>query len=182
MADYSAIITQTQNWLRDVVIAQNLCPFARREFDGGSIHYAVIEAQDRQGQMEALLAECAALDKDGERETSLLIFPEALSGFDDYLDVLALANAVLKESGYEGLYQLANFHPQYRFEGAAVEDAANYTNRSPYPMLHILREASVEAALESYPNPEGIPARNVELTRRLGVRVMQDLLAGCSGQ
>jgi len=180
MADTAAIITQTQNWLRDVVIAHNLCPFARREFDGGHIHYAVVDAVDAQSQMEALLAECAAMDKDGERETSLLIFPEALSDFDAYLDVLALANVVLKESGYEGIYQLASFHPQYLFEGATLDDAANYTNRSPYPMLHILREASVEAALANYPNPEGIPARNVEVTRGLGVRVMQDLLAGCS--
>ena len=179
MADDTAIISETQNWLRDVVIAHNLCPFARREFDGGHIHYEVIRTEDRQAQMEAVLSECAALNEDGERETSLLIFPEALSDFDDYLDVLALANAVLKESGYEGIYQLASFHPHYIFEGAAEDDAANYTNRSPYPMLHILREASVEAALASYPNPEGIPKRNVEVTRELGVQVMRDLLRQC---
>lgn len=119
------------------------------------------------------------LDKDGERETSLLIFPDALSDFDEYLDVLALANAVLKESGYDGIYQLASFHPKYLFAGAAVDDAANYTNRSPYPMLHILKEASVEAALESYPNPKAISTRNVEVTRGLGLRAMRELLAGC---
>ena len=130
--------------------------------------------------MAALLAECASLDKDDTRETSLLIFPSTFSYFKDFLDGLTLANDLLKEQGYEGIYQLASFHPQYRFKGAGRNDPANYTNRSPYPIFHILREASLEAALKNYPNPEQIPQRNIELTRRLGLEVMRAGLASCS--
>jgi len=86
---------------------------------------------------------------------------------------------LLKEQGYEGIYQLASFHPEYRFEGVELNDPANYTNRSPYPMIHILREASVEQALEKYPNPEKIPERNIQLIQGLGFGVMKELLAEC---
>ena len=86
---------------------------------------------------------------------------------------------MLKAQDYEGIYQLASFHPDYRFEGAGPDDPANYTNRSPYPMLHILRETSVEQALKNYPNPEKIPERNVQLTQGLGLQIMEELLAGC---
>ena len=86
---------------------------------------------------------------------------------------------MLKDLGYEGVYQLASFHPHYQFDGTAADAPSNYTNRSPYPMLHILREASVEIALENYPNPETIPERNIQVTQALGLKVMQDLLARC---
>ena len=173
------VIAQTKKWLSTIVIGHGLCPFAKSEFDNDRIHYAVIDEQNLEGQMAVLLAECTALDKDESRETSLLIFPSAFVDFEDYLDGLALANDLLKDQGYEGIYQLASFHPHYLFEGAAEDDAANYTNRSPYPIFHILREANLEAALKSYPNPEQIPPRNIELTRRLGLEVMRASLASC---
>lgn len=179
MPETNTIINQTKKWLSTVIIAHTLCPFAKREYDNNSIHYAVIDAADLEIQLEQIILECEALDNDATRETSLLIFPEALSDFEDYLDVLALATTLLEQQGYEGVYQFASFHPAYCFEGAARDDPGNYTNRSPYPMLHILREASVEAALEKFPNPENIPARNVRLTRDLGLKVMKDLLAEC---
>lgn len=119
------------------------------------------------------------MDNNDNIETSLLIFPESLKDFDDYLDFLEIANALMHKQGYEGIYQLASFHPHYYFEGADENDAANYTNRSPYPMLHILREASLERALLNYPDPENIPGRNIKLTRELGLDVMQKLLADC---
>ena len=130
-------------------------------------------------QLEQIIAQCAALDNAANRETSLLIFPRALSDFEDYLDMLEIATALLEKQGYEGVYQLASFHPKYCFAEAAPDDASNYTNRSPYPMLHILREASVEAALENFPNPENIPDRNIQLTKGLGLTVMKKLLADC---
>ena len=176
----ATVIAQTKKWLSTIVIGYGLCPFAKSEFDNNRIHYAVIEEPTLEGQMAAFLAECAALDKDETRETSLLIFLNAFADFEDYLDGLALANNLLKDQGYEGIYQLASFHPDYIFEGAAQDDAANYTNRSPYPIFHILREASLEAALENYLNPEQIPERNIELTRRLGLEVMRVGLASCS--
>lgn len=179
MLDHATILRQTLKWLSTVIIAHGVCPFAKREVDADSIHYAVIEARDLQGQLEDILMHCAELDADSQRETSLLVFPAALSDFEDYLDMLDMANALLMQEGYEGVYQLASFHPDYQFAGVGPEDASHYTNRSPYPMLHILREASVERAVKNYPNPEKIPERNIKFTQGLGVAAMQKLLAEC---
>ena len=179
MPDADTIINQTKKWLSNVIIAHTLCPFAKREYDNNRIHYAVIETTDLQGQLEQIIMQCAALDNDAERETSLLIFPLALTDFEDYLDMLETATALLERQGYEGIYQLASFHPHYRFANTPHDDASNYTNRSPYPMLHILREASIEAALKKFPNPENIPDRNIKLTTELGLNVMKALLVDC---
>ena len=172
-------IGHTQNWLSTVVIDLGLCPFAKREFDAGRISYRVVETDDLQGQLQEIILECAAMEADREKETSLLIFPQGLSDFAAYLDMLALANALMAEQGYEGIYQLASFHPDYCFAESAIEDASQYTNRSPYPMVHVLREASVETALKNYANPEKIPDRNIKLTRELGAAAMQSLLTKC---
>lgn len=172
-------IDQTKKWLSNVVISYTLCPFAKREYDNDRIHYAVIEATDLQRQLEEIMIQCRALDKDIDRETSLLIFPTALSDFEDYLDAVDIATALFEDQGYTGVYQLASFHPHYRFADSSPNDPSNYTNRSPYPMLHILREASVEVALANYPNPETIPVRNIQVTQDLGLQVMQDMLAEC---
>ena len=179
MNDNAAVIRHTKNWLSSVVIAHNLCPFAKREFDLGRIQYEVIEAQEAERQLEALILQCAAMDAQAELETSLLIFSKALDDFKDYLDLLDLAAALMSAQGYDGIYQLASFHPQYRFDAAPDNDPSHYTNRSPYPMLHILREASVEAVLKTYPNPEKIPERNIELTQKLGAQAMRGLLTAC---
>lgn len=179
MLNHKLIITQTQKWLSTVIINHKFCPFAKREFDKGSIHYAVSDSMDLEAQLETVITHCTALDRDRERETSLLIFPNGLSEFEAYLDLLELATALLRDQGYEGIYQLASFHPQYKFDGAAEDDPSNYTNRSPYPMLHILREASVERALESFPNPENIPTRNIQVTQDLGLLMMKTLLKAC---
>jgi hypothetical protein len=109
----------------------------------------------------------------------LLIFSTSLSHFDDYLDFLHVAEQLLSAQGYEGVYQLASFHPDYCFDGANIDDPANYTNRSPYPMLHLLRESSLEKAIDRHPHPEQIPAHNIALTRQLGLAKMQALLAAC---
>ena len=126
-----------------------------------------------------LMLECDQLDTDESIETTLLIYTDAFTGFDDYLDFLELAETLLTEQGYEGIYQLASFHPDYCFEGADQNDPANYTNRSPYPMLHLLRESSIEQAVNAYPHPENIPQRNIELTRELGLAKMRALLSSC---
>jgi len=172
-------IDQTKKWLSTVVIAHGLCPFAKPEYDNKSIHYEVIEAVGLEAQLEQLLLQCRVLDNEADIETSLLIFPTSLLDFDDYLDMLDIATALLKDHGYEGVYQLASFHPDYRFADMPDEDASHYTNRSPYPMLHILREASLEAALTAYSHPEKIPARNIQYTQALGLDTMKALLAEC---
>ena len=179
MPDHQAHINHTQNWISSVIIAHLFCPFAKREFDAGRLHYAVIERADLETQLAGIIEQCAALDHDLGRETSFVIFPDSLSEFDTYLDLLELANALLKDEGYEGIYQFASFHPKYRFDGAAEDDPSNYTNRSPYPMIHILREASVETALKRFPNPENIPARNIRVTQDLGLQAVKALLDAC---
>ncbi len=173
------LITATQTWLKTIIIDYSLCPFAKRELDRGSIYFSVNHETDIERCLLDLLSEFERLNTDDGIETSLLIYAEAFKDFDDYLDFLELAEAVLSDQDYEGIYQLASFHPDYRFEGAPKDDPANYTNRSPYPMIHILRETSLEKAIDSYPNPEQIPERNIELMRELGIAKVQSLLAAC---
>ncbi|GAB6139782.1 DUF1415 domain-containing protein [Methylosoma difficile] len=174
-------IADTQAWLNSLVIAQNLCPFAKREAEQDRIRYSVCADNDWQSGLEHLISECCLLDVEPKIATTLLIFSDSLKHFDDYLDFLAIAEQLLDEEGYTGVYQLASFHPDYCFDGAPADDPANYTNRAPYPTLHLLREASMAKALASYPNPEQIPERNIALTRKLGLAKMQTLLAACYG-
>ena len=180
MSSATAVIDHTKKWLSTVVIGHGFCPFAKREFDLDRIHYAVIEAAGLEAQLEQLILHCAALDQDEARETSLLIFPNTLSDFSEYLDLLDIAAELLKVQGYEGTYQLASFHPHYIFADVPKGDPSHYTNRSPYPMLHILREASLEAALKTYPDPENIPQRNIERAQSLGREALQNLLNACT--
>ncbi|MEP6747625.1 MAG: DUF1415 domain-containing protein [Bacteroidota bacterium] len=173
------VIHQTRKWITDVVIGCNFCPFAAKEIKQNTIHYQVETSDDPAICLRAFLQECTRLDEEKNIETSLLIFPEAWGKFDDYLGFVARAEKLLKREGYEGIYQVASFHPQYAFEGAPVDDAANFTNRSIYPMLHILREDSVELALSKYTDPEQIPARNIIFARAKGFAYMQKLKDAC---
>lgn len=173
------IIKQTQCWLDSVIIEHNLCPFAKRERDKGSIHFCVDDNQDISQALENLVLECERLDQQPEIETTLFILSQLGQDFNDYLDFLDIANQLLIDQGYESVYQLASFHPDYCFEQSDEDDAANYTNRSPYPTLHIIREKSLEKALQSYPDPELIPERNVEYCQSLGLKKMQEMLKHC---
>ena len=173
------VIQQTKKWITDVVIACNFCPFAQKEIKQNTIHYQVETSDNLAICLRAFLQECIRLDEEPGIETSLLIFPEAFQLFDDYLDLVALAEKLLQKEGYEGVYQIASFHPLYLFANSPVDDAANYTNRSVYPMLHLLREERVEQALLKYPDPEQIPDRNIQFTRAKGVAYMKLLRQSC---
>ena len=173
----SPVLEATRAWVETFVVARNVCPFAGREVARDSIRYVAVEAGDRERALHRLVAECERLDDHPEVETTLLVLTPGLEAFDDYLDFLGLAEALLEAQGYEGTYQLASFHPDYCFEGAEEEDAANFTNRSPWPMLHLLREAGLERALEHYPDPEAIPERNVAAMRALGEPALAAALA-----
>ncbi len=172
----------TQSWLKNVIIQHNICPFAREVVEKNTLHYCIDEAEKIEENLQTLIDEAVRLDSDDAIETTLLIYPNNFDDFDAFLEYLELANKLLELQGYEGVYQLASFHPDYCFEGAAETDAANYTNRSPYPMLHLIREESIAKALKTFPHPENIPLRNIELTRELGLAKMQALLAACKGQ
>ncbi|MGJ7458912.1 DUF1415 domain-containing protein [Halomonas sp. MA07-2] len=170
-------LAATRAWVETFVVARNVCPFAGREVAGDTIRYVVVKAGDWERALLLLVAECERLDETPAIETTLLVLTPGLDDFDDYLDFLAIAEALLADQGFEGTYQLASFHPDYCFEGAEQEDAANFTNRSPFPMLHLLRETGLEQALEHYPNPEAIPERNVATMRELGHQALAAALA-----
>ncbi len=174
-----SIIQQTRRWLTSVVIDLNFCPFARRELERDSIHYSVVHERNLESCLESLLLECQLLDQQQDIATSLLIYPDQWHHFEDFLDFLAIAESLLEQQNYQGIYQLASFHPNYQFAEEPDNDPANYTNRSPYPMLHLLREDRMETALLKYPNPEQIPENNIQLARTLGEEKLKTLLAAC---
>ena len=169
------IIQQTKNWINSVVIGCNFCPFAAKEMKQDTIRYSVEPSSDLLICLETFIKECKLLDDDSSIETTLLILPNATPAFDDYLQLVDLAEKLITEQDYEGIYQVASFHPQYLFAGSTEKDASNYTNRSIYPMLHLLREESVEKALEKYPDPEGIPERNIKFAEEKGIEYMKKL-------
>lgn len=169
--DASALaIAATRIWLEKAVIGLNLCPFARSAHVSERIRYVVSEQRTPHGLREDLRAELRALFEADEarHETTLLIHPYTLQRFADYNEFLTEADLTVAELGYEGDLQVASFHPSYRFHGTAPGDIENCTNRSPYPMLHLLREASVERAVNGHPDIEAIPADNIRTLRALG--------------
>ena len=173
------IIKQTETWIKSFIVQYNICPFAKGVLENNTIHYEVVNSRDNEVCLHAVYAECLRLDSQIEVETTFIIFPEHLTQFGDYLDFLAITETLLIEQNYEGIYQLASFHPDYYFEDQEKTDPSNYTNRSPYPMLHLIREASLEKALQSYPQPEKIPQRNIQFTRDMGIEKLQAILNKC---
>lgn len=169
------------NWIKDVVIGCNFCPFAAKPMQQKTIRYIVSRESDPELCMDLLREELEYLDEHEETETSFIIFPESFAALDDYLDLAEEADELADED-YEGVYQIASFHPLYQFGGAPANDPANYTNRSVFPMLHILREESITNALKHFPNPDKIPDDNIAYARAKGLNYMQLLRAACMGE
>lgn len=168
-------IELTQRWLEEIVIGLNLCPFAGHPFQDKTIRYVLVKESEPTEQFEYLKNELVHLmnTTSAETETTLLIFPNGLSEFSDYLDFLENAEQLLASADLEGIIQIASFHPDYQFAGTETEDAENYTNRSPYPMLHLLREASVEKAISTFIHVERIPERNIETMKELDLSIFE---------
>lgn len=162
-----------------IVIGLNLCPFAQREYKQNKIRFNVSAASDEESIVKELVVELALLNKRDDIETSLLILPNALSDFLNFNDFLGFADELLQEMNLDGVFQIASFHPDYQFAGTGIDDPENYTNRSPFPILHILREDSLEQAIESHPNTSSIPDDNIELMNKLGNKHMASLLLAC---
>ncbi len=173
------VIQQMTQWIRSFVIKFNLCPFAKREMDKCSVRMKVSPAQAFQHALAELKIELELLDENPDLATTFLIFPAFMHDFFDYLDFVEKANSSLCVAGYEGIYQLATFHPDYCFADAPVEDVTNYTNRSPYPMLHILREDDLERAIAAYGNTDKIPENNMARLRELGLEKVKELFQEC---
>jgi uncharacterized protein len=172
------IIEHTKTWLNDIIVGLNFCPFARREMVNNRIHYEINDSKKLNKTLLSFAQELKRLDDDSI-ETTLFILPTGFSDFERYLDILDACQMLLEDKGLEGTYQLASMHPDYYFEGLEYDDPANFTNRSPYPLIHIIRESSMELALKNYNHPELIPENNMALAREKGSEVMKNMLESC---
>lgn len=175
--DTETVIAATREWVDKAVIGLNLCPFAKAVQVKGQVRYAVSEAKDDDALLRDLTSELEWLrDADpAETDTTLLIHPQVLGDFLDYNAFLDVADAAVEALGLEGILQVASFHPDYQFAGTAPDDIENFTNRSPYPTLHVLREASVERAVAAFPEAADIFETNMQTLDQLGIAGWQAL-------
>ncbi len=175
--DEQAVIAAMREWIEKAVIGLNLCPFAKAVYVKNQVRYVVSRAPHLDGFLEDLDRELdflAAADP-AEVDTTLLIHPTLLTDFLDFNDFLQLAEAAVDEHKLDGVIQIASFHPRFQFEGTEPDDLGNYTNRAPYPTLHLLREASIERAVAAFPEAETIYQRNIETLEKLGSEGWQAL-------
>ncbi len=177
--DADAIAASVRHWVETVVVGLNLCPFAGRELLQERIRLVVAPALTEAELLASLQAELELLDSNPAIETTLLIHPHVLQDFDDYNQFLETADDLLRAVDAEGVYQIASFHPHYQFAETAAADVENFTNRSPYPMLHLLREQSLERSIASYADTAEIPLRNMALMKRLGIARLKQLMRAC---
>jgi hypothetical protein len=171
------IVNATRAWVEKAVIGLNLCPFAKAVQVKSQIRYAVSDAMNADDLLVDLVSELRdmeAIDA-ATLDTTLLIHPNTLTDFIDYNDFLDVADQAVAALGLEGEIQVASFHPDYQFADAAPDDISNYTNRSPYPILHLLRESSIERAVATFPDASAIFEKNIETLRRLGLKGWQQL-------
>ncbi|XOV82723.1 MAG: DUF1415 domain-containing protein [bacterium] len=173
------IIAAVERWLNQFVIGLNLCPFARRVAVQGGIRYKVTDASTEAQLSAALEDELNLLLSNPAIETTLLIHPQVLDEFYDYNDYLSVVEDMLQQSTFDGVFQVASFHPDYQFAGTHPDDAENYSNRTPYPLLHLLREDSVTAAVDSHADIDSIPVNNLQLLNRLDRDVLQQMWRSC---
>ena len=168
--DEAAVIAATRRWLERAVIGLNLCPFARGPFVQGRVRIAVSVAADEETLLSDLLSELERLrDTDADTlETTLLVHPHVLREFIAYNDFLDSADELVRDLDLEGEIQVASFHPEYAFADAAPDAIDNYTNRAPFPILHLLREASIERVVDAIEDPDAIYLRNIQVLRKLG--------------
>lgn len=170
------IINKTLNWVRSFIIKLSICPFAKKAVDDDSLRLAVSASSKVAEALEELMLECERLEANPQIETTLLIYPDLFKDFFDYLDFVDLAEKLMTELEYESIFQLATFHPDYCFADVDFDEVSNYTNRSPYPMLHLLREESIEKAIAYYGNTEEIPEKNIATMNKLGLEAILKII------
>lgn len=158
----------TRAWVQDIIVKYAICPFAKRELERNSVRFQECDADSATAVLEQVVLEYMVLDRHPETETTIIILTQGFTDFHDYLQLVETAEDLIVEYDYDGIYQIASFHPNYCFAGETMDDPANFTNRAPFPLLHILRESSVEKALMHYQEPESIPERNIEFARSKG--------------
>ena len=178
MSSQAQIIAQTTQWLENIVIGLNLCPFAKKELAKDRIRFEVCDADNEDALLLKLNQELEFIFANDDVETSLIILSNILKNFAEYNQFLDIADALIQQMDFEGEFQIASFHPDYQFSDTEFDDVENYTNRAPFPILHILREASLEKAIDSYPDVEDIPAKNIALLKEMGLVKVKELLNG----
>jgi len=169
-------ILATKEWLSEIIIGLNICPFAKKEFVNNTIHYHLSKTEQVKTALHEFVEQCRYLQANDEIETTLIVYRDGFRGFDRYLDLVDYANDLLIESGFEGIFQIASMHPEYCFDGEYYDDAANFTNRSPFPLIHLIREASMSKVLSVYSEPEKIPENNIKLANEKGANFFQKVL------
>ncbi|MCI2284536.1 DUF1415 domain-containing protein [Colwellia sp. MSW7] len=173
----SSVISATKQWLEEVIIGLNFCPFAKKEFVNNTICFHESVTDQVKPALHELIEQCRYLQAHDDLETTLIIYRDGFRGFERYLDLVDYGNDLLVNSGFEGIFQLASMHPEYCFDGEDYEDSSNFTNRSPYPIIHIIREASLAKVLSVYNEPEKIPENNIILANKKGANYFQQILA-----
>jgi len=171
-------IQHLKNWIKDFVVHYNLCPFAKYPYENDKIRYVVYEKEDVEEFIKILEKELKLLQNTPteELETTILIHPNLLKDFLAYNDFLSIADNLIFALQLEGVVQIASFHPDYQFADTDKEDVTNYTNRSPYPLLHLLREESITRATEEHGHTEDIPKQNIKTLKELGLKQVKELL------
>ncbi len=171
MSDEAQVLADTRHWVDTAVIGLNLCPFAKAVQVQGRVRYVVSQAETPEDLLYELAAELNHLhDTPPETtDTTLLVHPKVLTDFLDYNDFLEAADALVEDIGLDGVLQVASFHPQYQFDGTEADDISNYTNRAPYPTLHLLREDSIDRAVQAFPEAESIYEANMATLQKLGI-------------
>ncbi|MES9963195.1 MAG: DUF1415 domain-containing protein [Candidatus Sedimenticola sp. 20ELBAFRAG] len=175
------IVAATDKWIREVVVGLNLCPFAEPVVSGERVSYAVSDAETEQGLFKDLLQTLDDFQRQDVESaaTGFLILSKGLKDYSLYNDFLELVDHLLEETGLKGVIQVAGFHPGYLFDGCGEDDPSNYTNRSPFPMFHLIREDDLESAVASHPDPASIPERNIKLLRDMGLEEVRSMLEKC---
>jgi hypothetical protein len=173
------IIGSVRQWVETVVVNLNLCPFAKRELLNKRVRFSITPAITEAQLLQALQVELELLESESSIETTLLIHPQVLQNFYDYNQFLNDADQLLVEMELVGIFQIASFHPDYQFGDTGPDDLENYTNRSPFPLLHIIREDSLERVIAEFKDVEQIPARNIATINALGREKLEALLQAC---
>ena len=174
-------IEETRRWIKTVVIGNNFCPFAAKPFSEDKIRYFISPAEDETALVDDVVNELLTLRDANptELETSILIVPNCFQNFEVYNQFLSIVDIILQRLALEGFIQIATFHPDYCFEGLSKDDVRNYTNRSIYPMFHLIRENSVEHARALHPNIDAIPQQNMDKLQSMGLNKINKQLATC---
>lgn len=173
----SRALQATKDWVKQLVVAYQLCPFARVPWQNETIDYRCVAESSLQALHTAVLQACRDMETQAETtiSTILLILLEGYADFLHYWELVGQAEVWLEDAGYAGMFQIASFHPHYRFAGVEADAAQNYTNRSPFPMLHLIREDQIAAAVAQHPDIESVPQRNIALMEAKGAQYWKEL-------